>query len=260
MEWNVLTLADFEIEKDDESVDAIFAGLYNISNVQTMVKQIIAMVSIAEKEERDPADVLADSHMVFVGPPGTGKTTVARRMGRLFKKLHVLPSDDVIVVSGTSLQGTYVGETKTIVRKAMSRAKGGILFVDEAYSLCNSKHSNETYTSSYAMEAVETMISLMTEEEFKGNLLVILAGYEDEMEKLFKSVNPGFRSRFDKYRLKFDAWTASQALNATIEEVKRAGNEISSKCHDLLLQKYERLTKLQGWASARDVVEIVLTV
>eukprot|EP00960_Hanusia_phi_P053621 762408-Hanusia_phi.AAC.1 len=258
-ERNVLLLSDFELDIDDcQSLEAIFEGLHNVSNMQEVADEIAATVSHAKRLGKDPAEVLADYHMVFVGPPGTGKTTVANRMGKLLKQLDVLPSSQVIVTSGSSLQGRYVGETKDIVRKTMTRARGGVLFIDEAYILCGSHHSGEAvYSSSYAVEAVDALVSLMTEDEYKGNLLVIMAGYEKEMEEMFRKVNPGFRSRFAKRWVNFDPWTKEQAASATVKEIERAGGRITLHAEQLLLEKYDKLSKMDGWASARDVMEVI---
>ena len=170
---DLLVRSDFESEeRSAEKGKEAFANLYNLDHVQKVIFDLEAVISAALDDGKDPADILADCHMVFTGPPGTGKTTIANRFGELFQQLGLLPTNNVVVVSGTGLQGQYVGETKTKVLKAMQQARGGILFIDECYGLdpCEGNWG-------YAKEAVDTLVGNITEKDFKGNLLVIMAGY-----------------------------------------------------------------------------------
>jgi Holliday junction resolvasome RuvABC ATP-dependent DNA helicase subunit len=127
-------------------------------------------------------------HMVFVGNPGTGKTTVARIAGRLFAALGLLSSGHCIEVARQDLVAEYVGQTATKTAEVIDRARGGILFIDEAYSL-----APDDRNSDYGSEAVETLLLAM--EQQRDDLIVIVAGYPAEMER-FISSNPGLRSRF----------------------------------------------------------------
>jgi stage V sporulation protein K len=126
-------------------------------------------------------------HMVFTGNPGTGKTTVARLLGRLFREMGLLPQSQMVEVERADLVGEYIGHTAQKTREVIKRATGGVLFIDEAYSLARGGEKD------FGKESIDCLVRAM--EDQRGELLVILAGYPAEME-WFLSQNPGLRSRF----------------------------------------------------------------
>jgi stage V sporulation protein K len=126
-------------------------------------------------------------HMIFKGNPGTGKTTVARIVGSLFKEMGVLEKGHIIEAERADLVGEYIGHTAHKTREQIKKALGGILFIDEAYSLARGGEKD------FGKEAIDTMVKNM--EENKDNLIIILAGYKQEMN-WFIETNPGLRSRF----------------------------------------------------------------
>ncbi|WP_071395051.1 AAA family ATPase [Bacillus tuaregi] len=130
-------------------------------------------------------------NMILTGNPGTGKTTLARLFAKIYHELHVLPSKEVVEVERSQLVGSYVGQTEENVRKAVEKALGGVLFIDEAYNLKREGQSG----NDYGQTAIDTLVSLMTGKEYGGKFAVILAGYPDEMRQ-FLDANPGLRSRF----------------------------------------------------------------
>nr|WP_326160960.1 AAA family ATPase [Neobacillus niacini] len=135
-------------------------------------------------------------NMVLTGNPGTGKTTIARLLAKIYYELEVLPRPEVIETDRSQLVGAFVGQTEENVRAVVEKAIGGVLFIDEAYSL---KREGQT-GNDYGQTAVDTLVSLMTGKEYGGKFAVILAGYPEEM-RVFLDANPGLRSRFPQSNL-----------------------------------------------------------
>lgn len=162
--------------------------LIGLASVKNLVKEIQAFVEIQKLRQKEKLIyepmVL---HMIFKGNPGTGKTTVARIIGRLFKEIEVLPKGHLIEVERADLVGEYIGHTASKTREQIKKALGGILFIDEAYSLARGGEKD------FGKEAIDSMVASM--ENNKDNLIIILAGYQEEMN-YFLEINPGLRSRF----------------------------------------------------------------
>eukprot|EP01041_Mallomonas_annulata_P005135 gene5135-10264_t len=188
--------------------------------------------------------------MIFTGPSGTGKSTVARKFGSVLYNLEILPRDTVTVTTGKSMQAGHVGGTPLMVTELMDKAKGGLLVIDEAYGLYPER-------GNYGEEAIQTLLNNMSKPEFQGNLVVILVDQADKIELLL-NFNLALRSRFDKKRIVFPAWKGRQATDATLAEISKDRKTITDDADEELFQRFCNLERLPGWSSARDVYENIV--
>lgn len=167
-------------------------SLVGLKTVKAKVNDLIAYQKVQklrrEKNLHSPKNTL---HLAFTGNPGTGKTTVARIVGRIYKQLGLLSKGHFIEVSRTDLIAGYQGQTALKVKKVIDQAKGGVLFIDEAYSITENDHSD-----SYGRECLTELTKAL--EDYRDDLVVIVAGYTEPMKKFFDS-NPGLKSRFNTF-------------------------------------------------------------
>ena len=169
-------------------------------------------------------------HMIFTGNPGTGKTTVARIVSRYLKAIGALQGGQLVEVTRADLVGQYVGHTAPLTQKAIQSALGGVLFIDEAYSLYRGKDD------SFGLEAIDTLVKGM--EDHRDDLVVILAGYSREMEE-FLTANSGLRSRFPNI-IEFPDYTAGELVEITKSIVASKGYRLAPACEIPLLAYYQR--------------------
>ncbi|MEJ6950544.1 AAA family ATPase [Natronospora cellulosivora (SeqCode)] len=196
-ENNDLKTEDLIVKKEDNNIinetnmKHLFKkmnSLIGLENVKKIIKEYIAYIKIQKIREiyglKSSPIVM---HMIFKGNPGTGKTTMARIIGEIFKELGIIKNDKILEIERADLVGEYIGHTAQKTKKIIEKAIGGILFVDEAYSLARGGEKD------FGKEAIDTMVKAM--EDNKDNLIIILAGYRKEMDAFLKT-NPGLSSRF----------------------------------------------------------------
>ena len=180
------------VVRQAEGTEAVLAeldALIGLTPVKQLVRRLIALQQVAKfRKDAGMKPVAPSPHLVFTGNPGTGKTTVARLIGRLYKELGLLDKGHVVEVDRSGRVGGYIGQTAIKTRAVLDSAKGGVLFIDEAYTL-TSNHNND-----YGAEAIATILSYM--ENNRGEIVVVVAGYPAEMAE-FLVQNPGLASRFD---------------------------------------------------------------
>lgn len=208
--------------------------LIGLSNVKKLVCEIQAFVEIQKLRQKEKLMyepmVL---HMIFKGNPGTGKTTVARIIGRLFKEINVLPKGHLIEVERADLVGEYIGHTAAKTRDQIKKALGGILFIDEAYSLARGGEKD------FGKEAIDSMVASM--ENNKDNLIIILAGYQDEMD-YFLETNPGLRSRFPIH-ISFPDYSINELMEIADLMLKQRQYIVAPLAHEQLIKILEKQTQ-----------------
>jgi SpoVK/Ycf46/Vps4 family AAA+-type ATPase len=189
-----------------------------------------------------------NKHFLFYGNPGTGKTTVARIMARVFKALGLLPTDNLIEAKRSTMVAGYVGQTAKLVNKQVDDALGGVLFVDEAYALVQNEND------SFGKEAVAELLQRL--ENDRGKFVAIFAGYEKEMEE-FISVNSGFESRFSD-KIYFEDYTPDEMIEIFTKAAKRDHITLEGGFDDALKNRMEDLYDNRGanFANARSVRQI----
>ncbi len=168
--------------------EEIFADLVGCDEIVKKLRTLRATIMFAKSLKQDHKE-MTDFNYIFAGSPGTGKTTVARRIGKLYHSLGLLPFDDVVEISASDLMTGYVGQTGKKTKEVVAKARGRVLFIDEAYQLIPSRGG------SFAQEAIDELVKEMTSLDNMYNLVIILAGYDREMRELLQ-VNPGLSSRF----------------------------------------------------------------
>ncbi len=178
-------------------------ALVGLCSVKEMLKEVYAFWEIQKCRQRQKlASEPMVFHMIFSGNPGTGKTTVARIFGQILKQIGVIESGHIVEAERADLVGEYIGHTAQKTREKIKKAFGGVLFIDEAYSLARGGEKD------FGKESIDVLVKAM--EDHKNDFILVLAGYPSEME-MFLSANPGLRSRFP-IQLSFDDYTEKELL------------------------------------------------
>ena len=241
----------FEPDLTQSALDEIRA-LVGVEEIIALAEELKASFEVAQLRKQAGLKFDYDiPHLVFTGNPGTGKTTVANKIGRLLKEIGLLSSGHLVEARPKDLIGEYMGQTAPKTEKVIKKAIGGVLFIDEAYSLSDNMRSEGG--GSYGEECITTLLTQM--ENRKGEFVVIVAGYPEEMSRLLDS-NPGLRSRFDQ------TWNFRDYTNNELVQIikARASKEeylISPACAELLLTIFGSLHRDKHFGNARTARNIL---
>ncbi|MFH8467195.1 right-handed parallel beta-helix repeat-containing protein [Streptomyces sp. NPDC017991] len=224
----------------------LLAGLEAMVGLGAVKREVGDMVSVlAAAKQREAVGLPAPRlghHLVFAGPPGTGKTTVARLYADLLHALGVLPRGQLVEVARADLVGRYVGHTAQLTREVFERAIGGVLFIDEAYAL-----TPEHAPSDFGREAVDTLLKLM--EDHRDEVAVIVAGYSDEMRRFLAS-NPGLASRFSRH-VHFEDYTTEELVTIVRAQATESGYTCVPGTVEVLHRYFDALPRDRSFGNAR---------
>lgn len=234
------------VENDSTSIeDAInsLESLEGLKEVKTQVSDLIDQIKVFQmrKAKNLPTPEMS-YHMVFTGNPGTGKTTVARIIGKIYRALGILSKGHLVEVDRSDLVAGYVGQTALKTKEVISKAMGGVLFIDEAYSL--KKEGND-----FGQEAIDTLNKAM--EDSRGDLVVIVAGYKNEI-KTFIDSNQGLRSRFRTY-IDFKDYSGQELYNIFLNILEKNKYQITNSANNYIYNYLNDRNINQFTGNARDV-------
>lgn len=237
----------------DGTLESYINELNALVGLASVKQEVRKLVNFAKLKELRKASGLAvpttSNHLVFVGNPGTGKTVVARLIAQIFASLGYLSRGHLVEADRSALVAGFVGQTALKTKQVLENALGGVLFIDEAYTL-----SKPNGASDYGQEAIDTLLKFM--EDNRGDLIVIVAGYEREMQQFLAS-NPGLRSRFGK-SITFDDYSVSELIDIFTLMAHaagyRAGPDFYERLGELLTRAYNE--RPDGFGNARYVRNI----
>lgn len=213
-------------------------NLVGLEKVKNKVQDLIVYQKIQKmRREQKLYSAKSTLHLAFTGNPGTGKTTVARIVGRLYKQIGLLSKGHFVEVSRTDLIAGYQGQTALKVKKVIEKAKGGVLFIDEAYSITENDHSD-----SYGRECLTELTKAL--EDYRDDLVVIVAGYTEPMKKFFES-NPGLKSRFNTF-VEFPDYEADELIKILLSICKNNDYILAESAYTSLREYLERCVAEKG--------------
>lgn len=250
-------------ERADTNVVKLFEGTVGQEGVISLLQGYQETVRTMKGLEMDPKEDIP-FNFLFRGPPGTGKTTTAKKMGKVFYDMGFLATAEVIECSTTDLIGQYLGQTGPKVQKQLENALGRVLFIDEAYRLAEGQ---------FAKEAMDELVDAVTKEKYAKKLIIILAGYEKDINRLMKT-NPGLTSRFPEV-IDFRSLNADECVRLLTRELKTRQKGFENpkakkkftfdisvletpdpSFESVVVRLFSQLSQQDSWASARDVKNV----
>jgi len=246
-------VAEAPVAGDIEGVLAqLDADLVALEPVKTRIREIAALLVIDRlRREQGLACTRPSLHMSFTGNPGTGKTTVALRMAEILHRLGYIEKPKVVSVTRDDLVGQYVGHTAPKTREVLKRARGGVLFIDEAYYLYRPENERD-----YGQEAIEILLQVMEAE--RDALVVVLAGYRDRMETFFAS-NPGMGSRV-AHHIHFPDFDVGELIAIGDLMLDQQGYELTPDAREAFGAYVERRVRRPRFAHGRSLPTASMTV
>ena len=234
---------------DADAVEAVLSELdeelVGLGPVKDRIREMAALLVIDKlRREAGLESSRPSLHMTFTGNPGTGKTTVALKMAEILHRLGYIPKPKVVSVTRDDLVGQYVGHTAPKTRDVLKRAKGGVLFIDEAYYLYRPENERD-----YGQESIEILLQVMETE--RDDLVVVLAGYKDRMDTFFRS-NPGMGSRV-AHHLHFPDFTVAELAQIAELMLKQQQYEFTDEAREAFREYIERRVERPRFAYGRSI-------
>ncbi|MBQ3191620.1 MAG: AAA family ATPase [Bacteroides sp] len=217
-------------EQEEDELDTFHESMAELNamvGLTELKKSLMTTLNRTRFEEKRrqwglPVPDSGGHHMIFTGNPGTGKTTVAKMIGRIFHALGLLSKGEVIEAERTTMVGRYIGETEQKMEELLERAKGNVLFIDEAYSLCDNSEGDR---KDFGCRVLESLLTVLTRKN--PDILIIMAGYEKEIRQMLE-MNPGMKGRFP-YKFHFDDYNADELFQIACNKLKREEYVLTSE-------------------------------
>ena len=216
-------------------------GMVGLKSVKDTITALSMKAAFDAKRRKEGKGNCAKGvyHMIFTGNPGTGKTTVAKKLGKILHSLGILSKGDVVMAERSSIVGRFIGQTEENMQQLLQQAQGNVLFIDEAYTLCDTTDDRKDY----GYRAIECLLTMLAEQS--PDMVVILAGYENDMERMLMA-NQGLKGRFP-YHLKFDDYDADELMEIGMRYLNAYDLDITpdakAKLKDIIEQQTARHEK-----------------
>lgn len=221
---------------EEINLEALLDELNQLTGMESVKKEVNNLVNLLRicriRQEKGLQLPPTTNHLVFLGNPGTGKTTVARILSKIYHGLGILSKGHLVEVDRSGLVAGYMGQTGEKVMEVVEQAKGGILFIDEAYALASGKQDGD-----FGKEAIDILNKAM--EDYRDDLIVIAAGYHDEMQD-FLDANPGLRSRFNR-TIEFPDYSASELIEIMTNRASKLDYHFSNDALDFVKKRFEQV-------------------